>query len=259
MALDGDDTSSTIYIDDLNPDNPAGDTPKSHGDDHLRFIKKVLKNTFPNITGIVLPTQTELNYVDGVTSQLSGNTQTATLENKTLTSPAINGGSLNNTITFNGEISAGGVAISPTELSYLNNLAENVQTALSAALRSGADGIVDDLQVQGSGYFDAVVTDTISTNSLTVNWQSGNKHYVNLTANITSMSWTDPAGPTNVTLVVDQTGTYTVGGWPTTGKPVKWPGGVTPVVTATAGKRDVFNFYYDGTYYYGSYLQNYAE
>jgi hypothetical protein len=66
-GLDGSDTSSTVYIDDLNPLNPVVGDPKSQGDDHIRFIKKVLKNTFPNIDGPVTATQTELNKTDGVT------------------------------------------------------------------------------------------------------------------------------------------------------------------------------------------------
>ena len=52
------------YISDLVPTNPVGATdPKSQGDDHLRLIKSVLKNTFPSITGAVTKTQTELNDV----------------------------------------------------------------------------------------------------------------------------------------------------------------------------------------------------
>lgn len=77
-GLDGDDTSSTIYIDDLNPVNPEGDDAKSQGDNHLRFIKRVLKNTFSNVTGPVTATHTELNTLDGITAttaQLNGTTQ----------------------------------------------------------------------------------------------------------------------------------------------------------------------------------------
>ncbi len=67
-GLDGSDTSSTVYIDDLNPLNPVTGDPKSQGDDHIRFIKKVLKNTFPNIDAPVTATEDELNLLDGVTA-----------------------------------------------------------------------------------------------------------------------------------------------------------------------------------------------
>jgi hypothetical protein len=58
------------YISDLVATNPLATDPKSQGDDHLRFIKSTLLATFPNVTGAVTPTHTELNYVDGVTSSI---------------------------------------------------------------------------------------------------------------------------------------------------------------------------------------------
>ncbi len=58
------------YISDLVSTNPVSGDPKSQGDDHLRLLKSTIKTTFPNVTGAVTPTHTELNYVDGVTSDL---------------------------------------------------------------------------------------------------------------------------------------------------------------------------------------------
>jgi len=68
MALE--DLTGTKYIDDLVATNPAAGDNVSEGDDHIRGIKNVLKTTFPNIDGAVTPTDTELNYVDGVTSAI---------------------------------------------------------------------------------------------------------------------------------------------------------------------------------------------
>jgi len=65
MALE-----STTYINGLVATNPAGTDARSQGDDHIRMVKSAVKATFPNITGAVTPTHTELNYVDGVTSAL---------------------------------------------------------------------------------------------------------------------------------------------------------------------------------------------
>ena len=84
------------YISSLVATNPVGASdPKSQGDDHLRLIKATILATFPNITGAVTPTHTELNYVDGVTSAIQTQldakvtpTGTQTLTNKTLTAPA---------------------------------------------------------------------------------------------------------------------------------------------------------------------------
>lgn len=58
------------YISDLVATNPLGSDAKSSGDDHIRLVKSTVKATFPNISGAVTPTHTELNYVSGVTSAI---------------------------------------------------------------------------------------------------------------------------------------------------------------------------------------------
>ena len=63
MALE-----TATYISGLVTSNPLPSDPKSQGDDHLRLLKSTLRNTFPNISGAVSATHTELNYVAGVTS-----------------------------------------------------------------------------------------------------------------------------------------------------------------------------------------------
>lgn len=61
--------STASYINELVVTNPVGSTdPKSQGDDHLRLIKKTLKNTFPNISGAVTASHTELSYLSGATA-----------------------------------------------------------------------------------------------------------------------------------------------------------------------------------------------
>lgn len=61
---------TSTYIDGLVVTNPLSTDPKSAGDDHLRLLKSTIKATFPNVTGAVTPTHTELNFVDGVTSAI---------------------------------------------------------------------------------------------------------------------------------------------------------------------------------------------
>jgi hypothetical protein len=61
---------SVTYISDLNTSNPAAGDAKSEGDDHIRNLKTALRNTFPNITGAVTATHTQLSYVTGVTSAI---------------------------------------------------------------------------------------------------------------------------------------------------------------------------------------------
>jgi hypothetical protein len=68
MALE--DLTGTKYLDDLVATNPAAGDDVSEGDDHIRGIKNVLKTTFPSIDGAITATDTELNYVGGVTSAI---------------------------------------------------------------------------------------------------------------------------------------------------------------------------------------------
>lgn len=62
--------SSFNYISDLDASNPDGTDNANMGDDHIRGIKNVLVTTFPNISGVVTATHTELSFVSGVTSAI---------------------------------------------------------------------------------------------------------------------------------------------------------------------------------------------
>jgi microcystin-dependent protein len=52
---------SATYINQLNTSYPAATDGLKEGDDHIRLIKSVLKNTFPNIDGPVTASSDELN------------------------------------------------------------------------------------------------------------------------------------------------------------------------------------------------------
>lgn len=56
MALE-----TASYINQLVASNPPGADRVHQGDDHIRLLKSVLKNTFPNLTGAVTQTQDQLN------------------------------------------------------------------------------------------------------------------------------------------------------------------------------------------------------
>lgn len=57
---------SATYISGLDPLKPTGSDVKQEGDNHIRLLKQTLINTWPNITGAVTATQTDLNYVAGI-------------------------------------------------------------------------------------------------------------------------------------------------------------------------------------------------
>jgi hypothetical protein len=91
------------------------------------------------------------------------------------------------------------------------------------------------------------------TDGATINWNiaSGTIATVTVGGNRTM------AAPTNLKI-----GTYIlhiyqdgVGGRTMTWNSIfKWPGGVAPVLTATAGAHDVYSFVCDGTNLYGSFI-----
>jgi hypothetical protein len=61
---------SATYISELVAANPAGGAAPSELDNHDRLIKAVLLASFPAVSGAVTSTHTELNYTDGVTSNI---------------------------------------------------------------------------------------------------------------------------------------------------------------------------------------------
>jgi hypothetical protein len=64
MALE-----TATFINQLNPANPSPTDLIGQGDDHIRLLKSVLQETFPNITGAVTLDQDELN---GVLAAIAG-------------------------------------------------------------------------------------------------------------------------------------------------------------------------------------------
>ena len=95
------------FIDDLNSANPTATDNVSEGDDHLRGLKTTLKNTFPNVTGAITATETELNILDGVTA----------------TTAELN--------------LMDGVTATTAELNYVDGVTSAIQTQLDAKLASG--------------------------------------------------------------------------------------------------------------------------
>ncbi len=146
------------YISDLVATNPTSSDQKAQGDDHVRLIKSTVKTTFPNISGAVTPTHTELNFVDGVTSAIQ--TQIDTKATKT-------GATYTGTHDLTGAtvtVAAPAVGANPVTKTYADTLAFNTAlpaqtvdgtTRLLYSLNGTADytqiKTVDDTSLIGSG------------------------------------------------------------------------------------------------------------
>lgn len=70
MALE-----SGTYIDSLDAANPATTDGLSQADDHMRLIKSTIKATFPNLTGAVTLTHTQVNALETRVDDLEGTGQ----------------------------------------------------------------------------------------------------------------------------------------------------------------------------------------
>jgi len=112
---------SATYINQLDATKPGATDPKSEGDDHLRLLKSTVKATFPNVTGAVSATHTELGYVAGVTSAL----QTQLNAKAPSASPTFTG-----TVALPSTTSIG--SVSSTELGYVAGATSALQTQLNA-------------------------------------------------------------------------------------------------------------------------------
>lgn len=71
MGFEGPATPTT-GIWDLNEDWPTGTDFRSKGDDHFRFFKAAVQQSFPGLTEAVLATAEELDQVVGVTDPIQG-------------------------------------------------------------------------------------------------------------------------------------------------------------------------------------------
>ena len=61
------------FINDLDPASPTGADSISEGDDHLRLLKKAIKDTFPNVTEAINSTAAEIDEaVAGYAPKKSG-------------------------------------------------------------------------------------------------------------------------------------------------------------------------------------------
>jgi hypothetical protein len=91
---------------------------------------------------------------------------------------------------------------------------------------------------------------------LNVAFDDGLVQRVTLESDVTEVEITAPqAQPVGIViLVIEQSGGFAITGWPT----IAWEGGATPVITVTAGAKDIVCLVYVGTEILGGYRQNYS-
>lgn len=126
---------------------------------------------------------------------------------------------------------------------YLSNIVEDTTPELGGELDCGSHSI---------GFTEQAITS--SSNEATIDWKASNKAKLTLSENVTTFNFTAPSNPCNLVLRVIQDATPRTISWPAS---VKWAAGIAPTLTTTAGRIDLITFYFDGTIFYGSYIQNF--
>lgn len=117
-------------IGELNPAYPTSSDPVKQGDDHIRLLKAVLKNTFANLEGQVTASHNELNKLDGVTASTA---EINTLDGLTTTTTELN--HLNGAGVKKAEFQIlNGATISTAELNRLKGVTRDL------------DPLIDDLK-----------------------------------------------------------------------------------------------------------------
>jgi hypothetical protein len=129
---------SATYISQLIATNPVGAVDDyATADDHLRLIKGVLQNQFPNfVAAAVNPTDVELNLLVGL---LASAAELNALDGYT-----------GNTADLNVMAGAAAAGLTPAEMAFLNGVTSAIQTQLDAKALS-ARQIISGVGLQGGG------------------------------------------------------------------------------------------------------------
>ena len=118
------------------------------------------------------------------------------------------------------------------------------------AAGTAANYFAGDVTIDGNTTVKNYTETTYSANSstaITLSLANGTMQLITLTGSPTITMPTAAAGKSFTLILYTGSGSYTVS-WST----VAWAGGTTPTVTTTASKKDIFNFYSDGTNWYGA-------
>jgi hypothetical protein len=209
------------FISDLVATNPTSTDPKAEGDDHIRLLKSTVKATFPNVTGAVLPTHTELNFVDGVTSGIQGQLNArAPINNPTFTGTVTipSGASIADYAPLNSPALTG-VPTAPTAAPGTNTTQlATTEFVVSQAFSSALPG-----QTGNAGKF-------LSTNGTAASWET--------VAGVSSVGLTVPAFLSVANSPITSSGTLAV---TFSGSALPVANGGTGVTTSTGSGANVLN------------------
>lgn len=122
-------------------------------------------------------------------------------------------------------------------------------------LDPASNSVLNNVYLDGTVYMRGTEASQTLTDAATIAWDtnSGRIATVTIGASRTMGAPTNAKVGTYVLYVIQGgTGSYNI----TWNSVFKWPGGVAPTLSTAVGRRDIFTFIYDGTNFYGSYIND---
>ncbi len=217
---------TVTYISDLNEINPTSTDPVKQGDDHIRNIKKGLKNTFPNVNDAVTVTPAELNHLDGAAENIQTQIHGRARGDRVITAGngLTGGGALWNDVTINHadtstqpsqNSNSGTTIIQRVALDGFGHVTSLTSKTLAAsdfaALTTSADHQSDDGVGYSQGYN---VYD--NPGSLTLNYANGNYAAIDRRGNLTINAQTNGRANSVIAYIKNDgaaTGSITLSGY----------------------------------------------
>lgn len=138
-----------------------------------------------------------------------------------------------------------GTPAGPTASTSTNTTQLATTAFVQQEITANAGPGLDDENTWTKGQRGEITTLTNSSGTVAIDFDASNNFYLSLGANVTTITFSNITAGQSGSIFINQTGTYTVGGWPGT---AKFSGGTAPTITATAGKYDRIDYaVYDGS------------
>lgn len=132
-----------------------------------------------------------------------------------------------------------GTPSGPTASTSTNTTQLATTAFVQQEITANAGPGLDDENLWTKGQRGEITTLTNSSGTVNIDFDASNNFYLSLGAVVNNITFSNITAGQSGSIFINQTGTYTLGGWPST---AKFSGGTAPTITATAGKYDRIDY-----------------